>query len=427
MHEVGSPTEANTVLVNGLARLGWSPDRLAREINRVCGPGTISKKAPYHWIRGVKPRAPLRSVVAVILSEQLGETIEVGDLWPRSGVRVVWNSADGPSASWSGDVVVAAIDWLVKPVRRPTPRADGLPVDPQTVAALGNRVDQLRGLDERGGGRLVAEWGVHDLKWAQRLAAKGSYDTETAISLNRVIAELAQLVGWLCADANQRDNARRYLVIGLGAAARAGDRALGGFIVSCLSWLCAWSGELDKADQLIGIARKGSSGLPPSPGLALVASRQARVHALRGEPRQCRSRVDEAARLLAVSVPASVTPWNSWVSDAVLLGDAGRDWLDLGLPADAERDLSMAIDGLGQTLPVLRAVHLASLAEARRRLGRIGDAVDTALDALALARNHDSARSRSSLARLHATFAESPGAAAREVVARIGDWLASSG
>lgn len=425
---VGTPTAENAVLVTGLGRLGWSPDRLAREINRVCGPGTISNKAPYHWVRGVKPRAPLRSVVAMILSEQLGETIEVADLWPdaAAGVRMVWSSADGQAPGWSGDAVLAAIDWLAKPVRHPGPHRDGPAVDAGIIAALGYRVEQLRALDERGSGALLIEWGVQDLKWAQRLAARASYDLETAIRLDRVIAELAQLVGMLCADANQWENARKYLVIALGAAAKAGDRALGGYIVSCLSGLCLSSGALDRAGELIRIARKGCAGLPPSPGLALVVSWQARMHALRGEAQRCRSRVDEARRLLACAAPAAFAPWNSWVSGAVLLGDAGHAWLDLGLLDEAEHALRTAVDELGETLTVLRAVHLMSLAQARLRLGRGSAAADAALEALALSRSRDSARCRTGLARLRFAFVESKEPAAREAAQHIARWLVAT-
>jgi hypothetical protein len=321
--------------------------------------------------------------------------------------------------------VVAAIDWLVTPTRRPAQRHDGPPVDAAMLAALQDRVDQLRALGEGGDGSpLLTEWGIHDLRWAQRLLVKGSYDKETALALVRVIAELAHLVGWLCAHANQWEKARKYLAIGLDAVARSGDRGLGGYIVACLGYVCLRAGETDKADQLLKIARKGCAGLPPSPGLALMATRQAQVHALRGELGPCRSRVDEAARLLAGARPAAITPWNSWISSAVLRGEAGRAWLDLGLLDEAERDLLAAVGGLGDGLPTMRALYLASLAEARLRLGRIGGAADAALDALTPRR--DSAWCRARLARLGVAFAESREVAAREAVLRIGEWLTAN-
>ncbi|HEX4226594.1 MAG TPA: hypothetical protein VHZ97_29795, partial [Pseudonocardiaceae bacterium] len=396
-------------------------------INRFCGPGTISTKAPYHWLRGVTPRVPMRSVIAMILSEHLGETIDVNDLWPctrtPSGVRVVWSSADGPGQSWFGDAVIAAIDWLVTPTRRPVPRQDGPPVDEGMLDALRDRVDQLRALGE-GGSPLLADWGAQDLKWAQRLVAKSSYDTETARVLARVIAELAHLVGWLYAQANQWEKARKYLATGLDAVARSGDRGLGGYIVACLGYVCLRSGETDIADQLLKIARKGCAGLPPSPGLALMAARQAQVHALRGEAEPCRSRVEEAARLLATTRPAAITPWNSWIGNAVLLGEAGRAWLDLGLLDQAERDLLAAVDGVGEGMPTIKALYLASLAETRLRLGRIDGAADAALDALT--QHRDSAWCRDRLARLGVAFAESREVAAREAVLRIGEWLTAT-
>ncbi|MGC5342872.1 hypothetical protein ACPXCE_28770 [Streptomyces sp. DT24] len=65
-----------------LDRLGWPPERLAREINRRCGEGTISPKAPYHWLKGAYPRRQIPCAVAEILSEHLRERIDVSVIWP---------------------------------------------------------------------------------------------------------------------------------------------------------------------------------------------------------------------------------------------------------------------------------------------------------------------------------------------------------
>lgn len=67
-----------------LERLNWSPERLAREVNRRCGDGTVSPKAPYHWVRGTYPRRGIPDTVAQILTEHLKETVEIPSIWPRS-------------------------------------------------------------------------------------------------------------------------------------------------------------------------------------------------------------------------------------------------------------------------------------------------------------------------------------------------------
>ncbi|AHH97244.1 hypothetical protein GCM10010174_27400 [Kutzneria viridogrisea] len=75
-----------TELAEFLDRLSWSPERLAREVNRLCGPGTVSAKAPYHWLRGAYPRRGIPEAVARVLSQHLSEPVEVGSIWPGAGV-----------------------------------------------------------------------------------------------------------------------------------------------------------------------------------------------------------------------------------------------------------------------------------------------------------------------------------------------------
>ncbi|GAA3491228.1 hypothetical protein GCM10018987_53110 [Streptomyces cremeus] len=64
--------------------MNWSPERLAREINRLCGDGTVSAKAPYHWLRGTYPRREIPEAVAQVLSQHLKETVDIASVWPQS-------------------------------------------------------------------------------------------------------------------------------------------------------------------------------------------------------------------------------------------------------------------------------------------------------------------------------------------------------
>ncbi|ROP34827.1 hypothetical protein EDD40_0031 [Saccharothrix texasensis] len=67
-----------------LDRLNWSPERLAREINRLCGAGTVSAKAPYHWLKGAYPRRGVPEAVVEVLSQHLDEPVDLGRIWPRA-------------------------------------------------------------------------------------------------------------------------------------------------------------------------------------------------------------------------------------------------------------------------------------------------------------------------------------------------------
>jgi hypothetical protein len=90
----------NDVLARALEALGWSPERLASEVNRALGPDNrsrwISRTLPYKWRDcGVVPRAPLPAVVCGVLSEALGEPVPAERLWPdRTGAPASWAPAD---------------------------------------------------------------------------------------------------------------------------------------------------------------------------------------------------------------------------------------------------------------------------------------------------------------------------------------------
>jgi hypothetical protein len=74
-----------------LGLLDWSAERLADEINKVRGAGTISAKAPYAWLRGGQPRS-LATTVAQVISENLGYAVTPAAIWPSRA------AGEGPRA-----------------------------------------------------------------------------------------------------------------------------------------------------------------------------------------------------------------------------------------------------------------------------------------------------------------------------------------
>src|SRR5437016_2312713 len=124
------PNDGALPLADFLGRLDWSPERLAREINRVAGKGIISPKAPYGWLKGAYPRGQVPHIVARILSERLGEKVSVEAIWParrstgRHGLERKVNSGlfqSGenielvlPDSAPVSDAMLisAAVDWL---------------------------------------------------------------------------------------------------------------------------------------------------------------------------------------------------------------------------------------------------------------------------------------------------------------------------
>ncbi|MFI2077441.1 MULTISPECIES: hypothetical protein [Streptomyces] len=428
-----------SVLASCLQLLSWTPEQLAREINRKCGPGTISAKAPYNWLKGALPRRRLPHVVATILSERLGEHITVGALWPQHfppSARQARPSLvpDPRGATSTGipdpapepplpDPLPAAVDWLLGDENAPPARMRGAEIPVEALDMLTARIRQLRLLDDSSHGGLVMDWALQDLRWARKMAADYAYPASTGVRLHGIIAELAQLAGWLAADLGLERRSRSCFLTALDAARTAGDRSLAAYVISCMSYRAAWSGRGEEALRLIRIARKGSAGEEPGITQALLATRQARAHAGLGDETGCRRALEEAAELSQAGGPPADAPWAYWLSPAVMVADAGRAWLEIGRPRQAEWHLQHGIELLGDSQPRNRLLHCASLAEARLARGEVDGAAEAAGDALDLTDTVTSLRATARLSELRGRFLRFDSAAARTIVQRTDDLL----
>jgi hypothetical protein len=423
----------SSLLSSCLARLAWSPERLASEINRKCGTGTISSKAPYNWLKGSRPRRQLPYQVAQILSDRLGEPITAEALWPgryppptSPGLRIPVQLAGEPSDTAASDpeLMSATVDWLVAD-DVPTPsRLPGTELPATAIDLLLPRIRQLRGLDDTfSGTQLVMDWALQDLQWARTLATECSYDVITGVRLHRIIAELGQVGGWLAADLGMARRSRSCFLTALNAARTADDRALAAYIISCLSYRAAWEGRGKEALRLIRIARKGSAAETQGIARALLATREARAHAALGDEIRCARALEEAAELSHTGESPPDAPWAYWLSPAVMVADAGRAWLELGRPQRAEWYLRNGLELLGDSQPLNRLLHCTSLSEARLSRGEMDGATEAAHDALSLADRATSQRVQSRLAALRRRFQRYDSVTAREFVQRSDDLL----
>jgi hypothetical protein len=433
-----------------LARLEWAPERLAREINRTAGKQVVSAKAPYHWLNGGTPRGALPELAALTLSRALGEHVTAWQLWPgarsqavaisaHSGLSLPW-TADGavrcatlvsrPTASAllpvSGALAVApVVDWFTAPAAARPSRADGEEVSSAMVSVLAERVQQLRRLDDVQGGPMLLDWIKQDLRWAASLASTAAYDQETGAALFGVLAELAQLAGWVATDLGQRALGQRYLLSALRFAHIAGDTELATAIVSCLSYLALWMDSPADAVKLIRMARQRSARQASAATAALLASREARAHASHGATAECALALEEAASLFGgQSASPILSPlWAYWVTEAVLVADAGRSWLEAGAPDKAIPLLQSGLRLFGDSQPRNRLLHGVSLAQSMLLTRQVDGAVQATDQALTLTASQDSDRVRSRLAELRGALATSKGSQAIAAAGRIADLI----
>lgn len=407
-----------SALSTALARLDWSPERLAREVNKRSGPGTISSKAPYNWLKGARPRRQLPQLVAEILTHHLGETVTVEELWPEQSTALkappgTSGSPTGPAAA--PDPLSAAVDWLVAREAEPPVRLSGDEVPAAAVQMLVARLQQLRGLDDNANSHLVMEWALQDLRWVRKLTEEHAYDAPTGIRLHQTAAELGQLAGWLAADMGKEELGTSCFLAALSAARTAQDRPLAAYIVSCMSYRAAWDGRGDEALRLIRVARMGSAREGGGLDQALLASREARAHAALGDVKSGQQALEEAAGLTeGAGLPDA--PWAYWLSPGVMVADAGRAWLEMGRPERAEWHLTRGIELLGDDQPHDRLLHWTSLAQARLARREVDGAAAAAGEALVLADRVTSLRADIRLSCLRRRFVRYDSKVARQTV-----------
>jgi transcriptional regulator with XRE-family HTH domain len=328
----------------------------------------------------------------------------------------------------AAQVMSAAGIWLSGPAEPLTVRPAGITggsgspggeVSPGLMDTLEARVSQLRRVDDLQGGVVVLRLADHDLTWTLELLGSGAMAPATARRLHTVVAELAQLAGWLACDLGLAGQAQRYWLRGLRAASAAGDPRLGAYIMSCLSYQALWYGQGQQAMALAGIARQGA-GEPTSGAVqALLWTRQARACALVRDRPGCEVALERAAASLEATVPAEDPPWIYWVTPAVLVADAGRAMLDLGALKPAEERLSWGLEWFGVEQPRNRMLHLASLAEVRLLRREIDSAAGAAISAAELAVPLQSGRARQRLKALHAAFGREPTGEAQQARERL--------
>jgi hypothetical protein len=311
------------------------------------------------------------------------------------------------------------MDWLINSGEALQPRSEGEPITPEMLDALEVRVGDLRRMDDTRGGTFVLDWAGHDLRWASELVRRGAYDHDIGIRLHTILAELAQLAGWLACDAGRAAEAHRYWLLGLRAAQTADDRQIGANIVSCLSYQAVWNRHASDALSLIKIARRAVIDKQSGTLQALLATRQARAHALLGDRYACERALSEALAHSLAADPLADPSWSYWVTPAVLTADAGRAWLDLGDPHRAEASLLQGLELFADTQPRNRMLHNASLAEARLAQHDIHGAAEAAHAALDLAPSLNTRRGLDRLRTLHSAFTQETAVAAHEVADRI--------
>jgi hypothetical protein len=361
-------SDAEIPLAELLRLAEWGPRQLVTAINsRLSGQGRdrlrLDPTAGYSWVRrGFRPRPPIPDIAAAVLSERLGYTVTAAQLWPgRQGaggppqdaasgldgvagldamIRELSNlgataaTPQSPITGASGaDLTVAVVDYFNSAVVAVRDRAGHDHVLTEQVELISSHVAALRRLDDRhGGGALSLRYVTAELRSVADLVEYASYGPEVGGALLTIMADLAQLLGWLSFDSSRYGAAERYLLLSLGIsrALGASDRAANA--IGMLSYVSAFAGHGPDAVRLAEAAghEAGKSGDPIL--RARLLGREATAAAADGDLARFRRQSQEAASLLARYAARDAPSFLYYLAPEQLAAEAGQ-----GLVVLAER------------------------------------------------------------------------------------------
>ncbi|MFD7416284.1 hypothetical protein [Kitasatospora purpeofusca] len=420
----------NEELARILHQLGWSPERLAREVNLTLPARlAISSTAPYKWRdRGMVPRSPHDQAVCEVFSRTLGIAVTYEQLWGRMGghrgAKIL--SPRLLTDPWTADTAQTALREtaadagpvrltdlfrgadLAEAARRlttPPPALGGdgvLCVDPALVGELAAAHRSKQRLERSCGGGLVLGPARAELAMVTKLLELGAYDGPLGRALYGAAGRLAGLAAWAAYDLGHDATAQRAFAAALRAAHLSGERragvdVLGGLVV--LATGSAGGRGLDVVTVLAEAVAAAGDALGPA-DRALQLGRIARAHGRRGDAAGLAEAAGRAFAELAGEAEGAVGG-EAWGD---LAGMVGEGHLFLGEHRRAQELLTGAVAALGPGRARARALLMVRLAESQRLAGAAAEAVRTADRARALAAGMQSERVARALRGIDAEF-----------------------
>lgn len=390
--------ESNETLAAYLNALGWSPRKLAHAINRFAGAGTVTATAPYSWVQqGRIPRSPLPTMVAHVLSLELGRHVTAEHVWQG---RVTVPAGPSPaiaglSGPWALPTLARILeDWVLGGLAdrrrflsvsgpcllgalRPmldgstprgtySPRLEASGGENPLVGHVEAQLPLLQRLDDEHGGASHLAYVGAQFRAVALLIHEGGHTEAVSIRLLRVLAEIGQLAGWMAFDAAEHATAQRYFLTSLRAAHQVNDMALGGHILADLCFQSASCGRPGDAVRLGEAASDASRAATPA-ARSSVLSRLAYAYAVAGREADF-SRTRVMARELIERSGAQEPRWMYYLTASHLDCQAGYALVQLGrklradgrpakaakLLSDGTAALGNGAHGIGHTAPSQR-------------------------------------------------------------------------
>ncbi|MCX5207668.1 transcriptional regulator [Streptomyces sp. NBC_00237] len=323
----------NGLLAHWLLRTGMSNVELARAVTVAAADRgergiTPDESRVRRWLKGEMPRPPVPALLAEVLSARAGLPLICSDLgFPGphgvAGARhldLPWEVTCTIGAlaeitrsefmlptSHTTDEAhsVRAGEDLLAPLQR-WPSTAPTSEEPSPLQAVGQRIGTVqvegiravtatfRDLDNRHGGALSRKAVIGQLNDAVTLLDTGMYTAATGKALFSAVADLGSVAAWMTFDAGRHASAQRLFITALHAAAEGEDRAIGAHLLQCKARQMSHLEHFDDALDLVALAQYGARRHLTPATTSVLASLEARFHAILGNLNDSERAADQA-------------------------------------------------------------------------------------------------------------------------------------
>ncbi|MFJ1702195.1 regulator [Kitasatospora sp. NPDC088346] len=274
------------------------------------------------------------------------------------------------------------------------------------IAAIRAVGDLFRALDHAYGGGHARQALVRYLESEAEPMLRGRYGEPVGRALFGAVADLTRLAGWTSFDIAAHGLAQRYFVQSLRLSQAAGDRVLGGFILTTMSQQAVHLGHAREAIQLARVAQQGVGSTAVPVVQALMHAAEARGHGLLGDVRSCTTALVRCERALGTSRPGDEVPsWAKYFDDAQLADEFAHCYRDLQQWRPAAQHAEKSLRLRGPAYARSRILCRLVLASARLGMGEVEESCGMATDALRAAGEMRSARTVEYLRDFHRRLA----------------------
>ena len=418
-------------MADGNARLaalmeqgGFSHKSLARAVVVAAGRSgqdvTCDHTYVSRWLKGSIPRGDMPRFLADAIGRKLGRQLTIDDIgMGDAAVSAIQpdlglDFADRPESVsttvadlWRADLAESelliralpdsaawnetSVRWLVSPPDGELTRSGGRSVGAVDVDMVRSTADAFSMLDGKFGGGHARRALIQYLHTDVRPMLDGKHSDAVGKQLHSAVAEALLLAGWMSYDSGLHGIAQRYFIQALRMTHAAGDRLLGGSILSAMSHQATFVGRYREAATLARAALTGPAASLTPTLAAQFRAMEARALARLGDARGCDLSLSEAERQLSQRTTDSDPAYIAYFDEVELAAEFGHCFRDLGRSVQATERGAGSIfgDGLNN-----RSDFFATMvqAEAYINQGEASRGFDIALSALQLGEGLKSAR-----------------------------------